>query len=533
MTVPTFRPIDSTAFDDDRAVSAEHGRRIVRDTLAVLNERCVHIGGPFRRYAGDGSEVRTLWRWAATWQYLGPFHIYVPPQIAAKGYVRVLIGARTNGGAGHVRIYAHNPAVPVDEATMTNDTSASPPLANEQWFVCQSGPGVTDFDFAVLMPVVPGWNDCFLAILCDEDTNRAPVNTTSPASIILKTTQTIGGTIAPALKVTGNVSDVIGRFAYISLDATLFALGEFDTLTMPYGSNSGNDRILHVHEPSLDIWGEVDNTSQFGFLSERFTTVVYFDSISIDGSVAYTLEERQFGPQFRYQQVISAGLTRVAVDDAQNAHFARLPMAASQPRLLQEVPVALDLARGVPSYHRYLLISKWSSSFVEFRRVCLGIAAATPTIDVQDTFTSPVKRWEVCFSCILASYYFGEYRDINVEFRLRILDETGAQLASESIIIAPSQSRRNDGSAISHQIGQSISLTNPTGGALYGTEGLYARDDLSTWSRITMTIDGDDLDTEEIQYLVLEARHDQATVDSSPTAVLSISPLAVRLTDVR
>ena len=59
----------------------------------------------------------------------------------------------------------------------------------------------------------------------------------------------------------------------------------------------------------------------------RWVTALYIDSISLDGSQAYTLEDRSFGPAFRYRQFLSASFAGQAVQEATVAHRARLPVA--------------------------------------------------------------------------------------------------------------------------------------------------------------------------------------------------------------
>lgn len=524
----TFRPIDSTAFASDRALSAEHGRRIVRDTVEVINERCVQSGGAFRRYAGDGSELRTLWRWAANWGYIGPFHVFVPPQVAEQGYIRVLIGARTNEGDGNVRVYAINEARAPDEATMTANTASGAPVSEEEWYVCESDVGSGDFDFALRMPVNPGWNRCWIAILCDADADRTPV--AFSGSDVDTTPFVVNGSTLPMVSLTGAANlDSVGMALEIAEDATAYAAGVANRYTVARSIVMGNGTRHVVWEPSLNDWVENVDRQEFAYAVRFYTVPIFIDSISFDGSCGFSFGSRGDAAPFRYLQPVSGGFTRAAVDDGQNAHNARLPITGTTAQLFTEVPAALDSTRGVPP-QTYAISPTTTAQTIA--AALLGIGAAIPTVEIQETF-SGAYTYEVRLSILAIKRSNLRTGDSPVEFNLfaDIVDAAGSSIAlGDTVSVQVLPLINSSGNLPIETQTQSWVSRGATTGVLYGQESVLVRTDVGQWVNVTMQVTTTrNLGAPEpVQRLRVRALTPNGTIAG---LTLLSSPAAVRLTD--
>jgi len=157
MTTPVFLETDETAFDTDRALTAEHGRRLIRNALAIWNERCGHVGYSERLVAPDGSPVSTRVIITANWAYHGPISYYCPPPIGQANqarpepFVRLLLTGRATGLAFSY-VYAINETLTAPTESQMLSTVLSSPAAAEIT--------TADWTASLEVPVRPGWNNC-------------------------------------------------------------------------------------------------------------------------------------------------------------------------------------------------------------------------------------------------------------------------------------------------------------------------------------------------------------------------------------
>jgi hypothetical protein len=505
MTAPTFRPIDATAFDDLTALSAEHGRRLVRDTLAGLNQRPMQVGQAFRRYAGDATELRTLWRWCINWGYIGPWRVYSP----RDGTVRVLLGLRTNGGAGAVRLYVVPDRGRPSESTMTTNTNSA--TVGEQAYYRLT---TSSADIALILPVTRGWNVFSVAIRCEEDTGRTRETFTG---VNLSTFDTIAfARQAPSLDVEPVDNDPIGMFAEAAQSSSEHTSGLFDSYTVAAMDGAGEKPILF--EPASFAWRvDVVDPDAVRYVEIGWTTALYIDSISIDGTGALTLEDRAFGAAFRYRQTLSATFAGQAVAEAQVAHTARLPMVA----------IGTDLdgtdtanADEFPSLRKYAVMT---GSAVTLATIGLGVAAATPAIDWQELLTGKVYRFEVQFSAILTRVSPIAVAPDPVEFVAVIVDAAGATLATGDVVTQtlPVLTQRDQPAATQALAsGEAVASANS-----YGAEGMTLRDDLSLFVVVTISVTATgNLDVAAVQRLRIQAA-------GAALNLMCITPPAVRMVE--
>jgi hypothetical protein len=500
MTAPTFRPIDAGAYDDDTALSAEHGRRLVRDTLAGYNERCVQSGGAFRRYVADGEdptvavEIPTLLRWSIGWAYIGPFVVFVPAPVRG---VRLLLGTRTNGGAGAVRVYAWVTAADVDEEAMDLATDSVP---------VSEGPGyrvtATDQDFALTVDLQAGDNQVWIAIRCEEDTDRTPEvfsGLTNPRQITI-----FSGSSAPAvIGLTIVDTDPVGMVCDLAEDSAYYGFGLFDSYTVAALVGS-EDPVLF--EPSVADWSTSGPSGQVTtYAVIRWVTALYIDSISLDGSQAYTLEDRSFGPAFRYRQYLSASFAGQAMQEAAVVHRARLPVAAAVGQLGGYVPDNEESGPTFPALRRYLLLTTTDQTL---DTVCLGVAAATPAIDWQALYPGREYVYEVRFWCVAVQITSSQpAASSDVTFSADIVDASATVIDAGTEQTSPVALfwRLSPQPLATQAFASSDSLANV--GTDYGAEGMCVRGDTTAWTPVFVTVKASgDLDDNPVQRLVIRAR---------------------------
>lgn len=510
MTAPTFRPIDGTAYADNTALSAEHGRRLVRDTLAGLNQRPMHAANPFQRYAGDGTELQTLWRWCINWGYIGPFTVFSP----RAGTVRLLLGLRTNGGNGAVRLYAGTSRDFPGESQMITDTNSA--TVGEQAYYRLT---TSSADIALVVPVVPGRNVIWLAIRCEEDTTRTRETFTGP-----NLARSFSG--RPSIDVEPVDDDPIGMFAEVSGDSSEHSAGSFSQFTVPDLQTGIRDSgIPVVFEPSLDEWvTRFSSPNTVGYVEIGWTTALYIDSVSIDGTGSLTLEDRQFGPAFRYRQFLSASFAGQAVQEAMTAHTARLPIVAFGDGLIGSNATAAQDSL----FQRLRRAALSSSTFQTVATVGLGVAAATPAIDWQEVMPGRSHRFDVYTSVLVVLTTPGITPPAEIEYRARIVDAAGTALATGDVVTL-AQNTLNSASTPAGVQGFWTGQSTFGVGTLYGLEGMSVRNDIGVFIPITLSVEPTgNLDVAAVQRLEIQVR----AVDPALSAFMIITPPCVQMADL-
>jgi hypothetical protein len=434
---------------------------------------------------------------------------------------------RTNGGAGAVRVYAHNDALPVDELTMSDDTSSGAPGSEQQWYVCASGPGVTDFDFALRLPVQAGWNRVRVALLCDPDVNRAAtIDATGTGELAFG---------FPGYSVLGSAVDTVGAAVLLAFDAAAAARGEVERYTVPSGFVQGNAFQRRLFEPEYASWFRSATSRDYVYSGSYYCVVAYIDSLAIDGSQAYQLEDRQFGAAFRHRQPIGAAAASSAAIEAQNAHFDRLPMVAIGRPLIGSVPVALDPANGFArlwSIRQVPIVSP--TLWTPFARLLVGLTASSPAIERQGTYGT--ATYEVRFSA--ASVALNEYApDTGLyEVRALLVDGAGLPFALVEVEVTVATFQRFAG-RVPHQMdgagtsGPANSANEDSLSTLYGCEGMVVAADLNGFTDITLTLTAPLLSAEPVQRMILEFRGSQRIAGLQPQRLFVSTPPAVRLID--
>jgi hypothetical protein len=138
MTTPSFLATDETACDDDRALTAEHGRRIVRNALAIWNERCGHVGHAEMMTQPNGDDVTTRAIITAGWAYVGPMHYFCPAPVGTPNASRpnptitlYLVGRATGSATSYVYAINENVGAPATVSPAAPNPDPAPVAARD------------------------------------------------------------------------------------------------------------------------------------------------------------------------------------------------------------------------------------------------------------------------------------------------------------------------------------------------------------------------------------------------------------------
>ena len=164
MTTPVFLATDETACDDDRALTAEHGRRIVRNALAIWNERCGHVGHSEMMTQANGDDLTTRAIITAGWAYVGPMHYFCPAPVGTPNASRpnptitlYLVGRATGSATSYVYAINENIGAP-SESQMDIDVAS----VGDAWADITTA----TWTATLKVQVAAGWNRIWLAFKC-------------------------------------------------------------------------------------------------------------------------------------------------------------------------------------------------------------------------------------------------------------------------------------------------------------------------------------------------------------------------------
>jgi hypothetical protein len=498
MTTPNFIPTDETAFDDDRALTAEHGRRIVRNALAIWNERAGAVGSAQRLVGSDGTAASSRVIITANWAYVGPLHYYCPAPCGESNIarpiptVRLLLTGRATGLASSY-VYAVNQSVATpSEDQMDTDVASGPGGA---WFEIDTA----TWSASLEVPVTPGWNTIWLGFLCglygepesldrvvDEDTFKpwlaeyVLVSATrgSHPAIISPRSGTIDTPNFAVLVATTLLDFVAGTFArytvpFVQLTAGVDNVPSYMyTLWEPFRAELSS--IAPILQSDIEPWVNPSANARPVEAFRQPLDVINLDSIAVDGSQVWQLEDATFGAGLRWWQLPSAMQFRQAANMAQKARMAVAPQVAIANNIAGSQVYPLPTTGGKPAL--------WNSD----KDALLNFAATSvPNAHPIDTVTL-----EVCVSvCVsLVNRRRSAYQAL-VRLRLRIFEFVlGTYVATETssmvVSLIPIGAGSLDGSSVlARTIGWS-SVLQAAGLTQYGQEGLTRRNDWRAWTTL-------------------------------------------------
>lgn len=551
MTTPVFLATDSTACDDDRPLTAEHGKRAARNALAIANERVGHVSSAFSLVDDSADTRRTLWAWAANWAYLGPWHYYCQQPTGQtnaarpRPYIRLLINGRTlgQGTVGIVGIAESvgDPTTDVMQAWIDDGA----PVSESQYDVIEaSGEPLEQFQSALLIPIRPGWNRIWLAIKSSADELVAPTSLTGAYTAIYS--PAISNLPShPALYAQAVLSNSFVPRSYVDVKGNL--VGETVRYTVPYiqrinSEPNVNDGQWLLWEPTgadlenirqpiagTDIYpGSPGASTVIAEVGKLVALVI--DGLGVDGSQAFQEEDNQFGGWARYWQLASG--TRYS-ETAQRVASMRRAVCAQIAMFSDTVGDASETEGNSTGNPRQWIRRDVTSVAIDTVREVV-ITASDPT-QVDFPFAQPPSRvtFEVRFSVIcFDSAAVVEGSSHRTRFGLQLIgDGTFGVVTTEfffvDVPILPNGSA-STGSALARtaawsSIGAGSPITGPTA---YGQEGMTMRGERGLWQDVQFAFTVNRTEMEVYSYYSLRVRC--LDVSFSPARVLLFGPLAVR-----
>ena len=535
--------------DDDRQLSPEHVRRLVRNTLYGYNERCLQMGSAFELLSVTGDPIRTLWRATANWSQVGPMHLYVPDALAAttianagRPTVRVLVNFRTTG-SGLVGLWAINMGVGALVESQMDTVFATGPVSAGPYAIVESG-DTTEFSVALRLPVHAGWNTWFIALKCEPDGDDTPAVVSGSYRQWMVSTRR-NEVRHPSVSSDAGSTSTYAPFQYVEVaeSSTEHTAGNFSRYTVSgirggWSSLTDNNALL-CYEATDEEFDNARGSNTFdpGFEQAPEVYAVtgdlcrcYIDGISIDGSSTYTLEDRQFGSAHRYLQLVSGAQTGLPLREALALHESRLPQAGVVQDLQYELALTDSSSRGVPGLWRQETLT---SSYQTVGSDNLGVYdAATPVPETLPGYQLQVEiRLAFCLSDTVQATTdrFAPY----IECRAFVTDPSTVSTFGDAVVarglIVPT------GLRLSRHLLWSATR-DASFGCAYGCEGMTLRTDLSLWQTVTCVVTPPaGFDTDLFRLAAVQVRATASTDGggvSPPGRYVTVSPLGIRFKQV-
>lgn len=504
MTTPIFLSTDETAFDDDRALTAEHGRRIIRNALAIWNERAGAVGGGYPLVKPDGTAASSRVVITANWAYVGPLHYYCPAPCGESNIarpiptVRLMLTGRATGLASSY-VYAVNQSVATpSEDQMDTDVASGPGGA---WAEIDTA----SWSASLEVPVTPGWNVIWLGFLCGlydepETLSRVVDDETFPPWLAeyVFVTATRGSHPAIISPRSGTI-DTPNFAVLVATTSADFAAGIFARYTVPFVQVTGSldnvpsymytlwepfraelSSIAPILQSDVAPWENPAPNANPVVAFRQKLDVINLDSIAVDGSQVWQLEDATFGAGLRWWQLPSALQYRQAANMAQKARIAVAPQIAfaASIGLLAQQSDPLPTTGGKPTVWNLVRSGP-----------LLNLDTDVPYANPNDTVT-----FEVCISvCVsLVNRRRAAYQ-VLVDLQMEVLDLSTFVAAATEIVpvvvnLIPIGAGSLDGSSVlARTIGWS-SVLEASGLTEYGQEGLTRRNDWRAWTTLRGTI---------------------------------------------
>jgi hypothetical protein len=510
MTTPVFLPTDETAFDDDNALTAEHGRRLIRNALAAWNERCGHVGMAEQLIAENGDPLSTRVLVTVGWGYVGPISYHCPSPTGSPNTarpvptIRLLLSGRATGDATSY-LYAVNEAFPPTESQMDADIAGTGAAWAE----------IVDADWSceLEVPVTPGQNTIWLGVKCGLYGSPSTLEYVDGST----TYGAYGAEYSPAGNGTGSSHPAVLAPQTPNRDVPAFALlvasseteylaGNFDTYTVPTTfrnpfTSDAQDGVLLAWEPFRAAWNRLRPAIVTSIppwlnpvpLSQPIAAytqpldVLNLDSFAVDGSQVWQTEDYDDGGGLRWWLLPSAQQYRNAANLAEISRRAVCPMVT----FVQEVtrgtthaPYPLDTTGGKPFSWKMGDGSQIRQSVLLSLSDLPPFALPTDTVNLE--FVVPVAALRLRSG--------GSLSQAPIEITAIVFDRiTLVTLATatrtQSVPLFQSGDGGLDGfSTLARTIGWSYSYENDQK-TQYGQEGLTLRGEWQMWTKLTVTVD--------------------------------------------
>jgi hypothetical protein len=521
MTTPVFLATDETACDDDRALTAEHGRRIVRNALAIWNERCGHVGHSEMMTQANGDDLTTRAIITAGWAYVGPMHYFCPAPVGTPNASRpkptvtlYLVGRATGSATSYVYAINENIGAP-SESQMEADVAG----VGDAWADITTA----TWTATLKVPVSAGWNRIWLAYKCG--------TYGEPQSLTYEFEEVDYYPYVAEMNATGRAASshpVVFSATSASFDADCpgialqlaaspadYAAGRFDLYTVPMVVNNATkypgypeDGLFYIWEPFRSTLNRirVSTISQVPpWLNPAAITypvtayiigldVINLDTIYVDGSQEWTLEDYQHGASLRWWQLPSASAYRNAANLAEVARRAVCPMVTwfqEVSRGTTQADYPLPTVGGKPV--------SWVMSSTGAGTNDASLLSITDAAPFDPTpFALPTDTLVIEAKVSVAVLLVNQRREVeqarldctlslfNRNSLATIATSTRQQLAT---VFQPGAGSLDGYSILARTVGYAEEFTYSTGRVRYGQEGLTLRADWRAWQDVTMLLE--------------------------------------------
>jgi hypothetical protein len=510
MTTPVFLETDETAFDTDRALTAEHGRRLIRNALAIYNERCGHVGYSERLVGADGAALSTRVIITANWAYHGPIHYFCPAPVGQKNqaratpFVRLLLTGRATGLTG-TYVYVINESLRAPtEPEMDHDILGS----GTQWAEISTA----DWSITLEVPITPGWNKIWIGWKCGlygEQTDlSAVIDTVNYQPFIAEVTSqnTPFASSHPSILTANVVNESVPPFAIIlSVNPGGRTSGYTATYTCPLVLENPAknptllDGMYFLWEPfrnELEQIGPILQTNVEASFSALYATsypivafrqsldVINLDSLMVDGSQVWQLEDND-GAGLRWWQLPSALQYRQAANLAESARRAVCPMVSIGGEVTRPAsPIPYPLAGSYKPYSWAL--SETGTGTTQYALLSLN---SLPPFQIP----SDTVILEYCLSICVVSHVAAQIVDCLITADIRNW-ATGVAIIQNivryDIIPVPLDSGSVSGYCnLTRTISWALAYNRtPNAFCDYGQEGLTLRGDFQRWQEVRGTL---------------------------------------------
>jgi hypothetical protein len=517
MTTPVFLATDETACDDDRALTAEHGRRIVRNALAIWNERCGHVGHSEMMTQANGDDLTTRAIITAGWAYVGPMHYFCPAPVGTPNASRpnptvtlYLVGRATGSATSYVYAINENIGAP-SESQMDIDVAG----VGDAWADITTA----TWTATLKVQVAAGWNRIWLAFKCG--TYGEPESLTDivddveyyPYVAEMNATGRAASSHPAVFSPKGTNKDCPGKAILLAVSATDYAAGRVDLYTVPMVvrnpiTSDVPDGLWYIWEPFRSTLNRVrastisqvppwinpaPNTYPVTAYSVDLD-VINLDTIYVDGSQEWTLEDYQHGAALRWWQLPSASAYRNAANLAEAARRAVCPMVTwfqEVTRGTTQADYPLPTVGGKPG--------SWVVSDTGVGTNDASLLSITDAAPFDPTpFALPTDTLVIEAKVSVAVLLVNQRRDVeqarldctltifNRNSLATIATSTRQQLAT---VFQPGAGSLDGYSILARTVGYAEEFTYSTGRVRYGQEGLTLRADWRAWQDVTMLLE--------------------------------------------
>ena len=521
MTTPVFLATDETACDDDRALTAEHGRRIVRNALAIWNERCGHVGHSEMMTQANGDDLTTRAIITAGWAYVGPMHYFCPAPVGTPNASRpnptitlYLVGRATGSATSYVYALNENIGAP-SESQMDIDVAG----VGDAWADITTA----TWTATLKVQVAAGWNRIWLAFKCGTYGEPQPLTYEFeeveyyPYIAEMNMTARAASSHPVVFSATSASfnADCPGIALQLATSPADYAAGRFDLYTVPMVVNNltknpgyPEDGLFYIWEPFRSTINRLraSTISQVPpWLNSAAITypvtgyiigldVINLDAVYVDGSQEWTLEDYQHGAALRWWQLPSASAYRNAANLAEVARRAVCPMVTwihEVSRGTTQADYPLPTVGGKPG--SWVVSSTGAGTFDASLLSITDAAPFDPT-----PFALPTDTLVIEAKVSVAVLLVNQRRDVeqarldctlslfNRNSLATIATSTRQQLAT---VFQPGAGSLDGYSILARTVGYAEEFTYATGRVRYGQEGLTLRADWRAWQDVTMLLE--------------------------------------------